>query len=169
MTRMGTQYGTGSRTCQPVNNHGIRPATMPGPTTKNTALPSAAVGLRMVSRLTFWFIGRRSPDQARAAPATLPPVGRLQEALGGAGRDRSTMPEHRGLEVELGEGAETSDHGGAVFVEDHRDGSLIRLARSIAASPTESTLPSRSSRNAQCPSVWPGVWTTRIPPASGSS
>src|SRR5918994_7465229 len=47
-TRTGAQYGRGSRTCQPpVNNHGIRPPTTPGANRKNTALPTAAVDLRM--------------------------------------------------------------------------------------------------------------------------
>ena len=45
---MGAKYGgTGWRSCQPVNNHGIRPTTVPGATRKNTALPTAAVTLRM--------------------------------------------------------------------------------------------------------------------------
>src|SRR5918998_2600484 len=46
--RTGIQYGRGSRACQPpVNNHGIAPATTPGANRKKSALPSAAVGLRM--------------------------------------------------------------------------------------------------------------------------
>src|SRR5215217_167005 len=47
-TRTGAKYGTGSCTRQPVSNHGIRPAKTPGPTTKNTALPTAAVCLRIL-------------------------------------------------------------------------------------------------------------------------
>ena len=54
---MGAQYGTGSRTCQPVNNHGIRPATMPGATTKKAALPIVAVGLRMATPLSVHTAG----------------------------------------------------------------------------------------------------------------
>jgi hypothetical protein len=47
---MGIQYGRGSRTFQPpVNNHGIKPTTTPGANKKKTALPIAAVGLRMAT------------------------------------------------------------------------------------------------------------------------
>ena len=42
-TRSGSQYGSGSRTSQPVSSHGISPATTPGASTRNTRLPSAAL------------------------------------------------------------------------------------------------------------------------------
>ena len=67
-TRMGAQYGTGSRTRQPVNHHGIRPATIPGPTRKNTALPTAAAGLRMVTCWRGPSLGGSSKPLLRTRP-----------------------------------------------------------------------------------------------------
>lgn len=46
-SRTQAQDGCGCRTCQPVSHQGTRPATTPGASTKNAALPAAAVGLRM--------------------------------------------------------------------------------------------------------------------------
>src|SRR5215211_3498573 len=48
-TRAGAQYGRGSRTCQRVSAHGTRPTTTPGANKKNSALPTAAVDLRIVT------------------------------------------------------------------------------------------------------------------------
>src|SRR5919199_2062539 len=58
-TRTGAQYGRGSRACQRVNNHGIRPTTTPGATRKNTALPTAAFRLRIATPRSQLSRGRR--------------------------------------------------------------------------------------------------------------
>src|SRR6266496_1457444 len=61
-TRSGAQahHGRGWRTRQPVSHQGSRPATTPGASTKKTAVPAAAIGLRTLSppleagRLLAW-------------------------------------------------------------------------------------------------------------------
>src|SRR5262245_6374872 len=48
-TRRAAQWASGPRTCQCVSHQGTRPATTPGATAKNSALPAAAVGLRILA------------------------------------------------------------------------------------------------------------------------
>src|SRR5918999_3574210 len=66
-TRKGAQYGNGSRTRQPVNAHGTRPATIPGASTRNTRLASAARAFRTVT-FCFEALARLGAAHDREAP-----------------------------------------------------------------------------------------------------
>ena len=63
VTRTVAQWVSGPRTRQPVSHQGTRPATTPGAIAKNSALPAAAVDLRMLTSL------RRLGGPRRGAPA----------------------------------------------------------------------------------------------------